>query len=232
LPGAPACDSRRCMIDIAHHIQRISVLAVPLLLALCVHEVAHGLVAFRLGDPTARQAGRLTLNPLKHLDPIGTIAFFFVNIGWGRPVPVDARYFKNPRKGMMLVAIAGPVSNFLLACLFAVGFHLIEGTSVSDPEGVAMKILYPMLLICQAGVFVNLILGVFNLLPIPPLDGSSILAYFLPARLAYNYMQLRRYGFFIVIGLVLLGNFTGFSVLGALLFPPVEFLGHLLGVPT
>ncbi|KAB1442086.1 site-2 protease family protein [Pseudodesulfovibrio senegalensis] len=219
------------MIDIAHHIQRISIIAVPLLLALCVHEVAHGLVALRLGDPTARQAGRLTLNPLKHLDPIGTIAFFFVSIGWGKPVPVDARYFKNPRKGMMLVALAGPASNFLLASLFAVGFHLIQGTHVSDPDGLVMQVLYPLLLICQAGVFVNLILGVFNLLPIPPLDGSSILAYFLPARLAYQYERLGRYGFFIVIGLVLLGNLTGFSVLGALLFPPVEFLGGLLNVP-
>lgn len=219
------------MFDIAHHIQRISIIAVPLLLALCIHEVAHGLVALRLGDPTAKMQGRLTLNPLKHLDPIGTIAFFFVSIGWGRPVPIDARYFKNPRQGMMLVALAGPFSNFMLACLFAVGFHLVQGTTVEDPNGMLMKILYPILLICQAGVFVNLILGVFNLLPIPPLDGSNILAYFLPPRAAYNYARLGRYGFFIIIGLVLLGNLTGFSILGALLFPPVEVLGRLLNVP-
>ncbi len=217
--------------DIAKKIQEISIIAVPLLLALCCHEVAHGLVAFRLGDPTAKMLGRLTLNPLKHLDPIGTLAFFFVHIGWGKPVPVDSRYFKEPRKGMMLVALAGPGANFLLAVLFAAGFHLIQGVEVSDPNGLAIKALVPMLLICQAGVFVNLILGVFNLIPIPPLDGSSILAYFLPPRLAYNYMQLRRYGFFILIGLVLIGNLTGVSILGAVLFPPVRLLGNLLNVP-
>lgn len=217
--------------DIAQKIQEISIIAVPLLLALVCHEVAHGLVALRLGDPTAKMMGRLTLNPIKHLDPIGTIAFFFVHIGWARPVPVDSRYFKEPRKGMLLVALAGPGANFLLAALFAAGFHLIQGTEVSDPEGVAMKVLVPLLLICQAGVFVNLILGVFNLIPLPPLDGSSILAYFLPPRLAYGYMQLRQYGFFILIGIVLLGNLTGFSILGAVLFPPIRFLGNLLNVP-
>lgn len=217
--------------DLAQKIQEISILAVPLLLALCCHEVAHGLVAWKLGDPTAKQQGRLTLNPIRHLDPIGTIAFFLISIGWARPVPVDSRYFKSPRQGMMLVALAGPGANFLLAVLFALAFNSIGGIEVSDPDGLLVRVLVPALLICKAGVFVNLILGVFNLLPIPPLDGSSILAYFLPPRLAYSYMQLQRYGFFILIGLVLLGNLAGFSFLGAILFPPVRFLGSLLNVP-
>lgn len=219
------------MFDISSTIREIAILAVPLLAALTLHELAHGLVAYRLGDPTAKNAGRLTLNPLKHLDPIGTLVFFLIKIGWAKPVPVDARYFKNPRAGMALVSLAGPAANFIMAAVFAAGFHLVGSISITDPQGMGMKILIPVMLICQAGVLVNLILGLFNLIPIPPLDGSGIVQYFLPPRLAYEYERLGRYGIFFILGLFLLGNIIGFSVLGATLFPAVRFGAALLGVP-
>lgn len=219
------------MIDISSTIREIAILAVPLLAALTLHELAHGLVAYRLGDPTAKLAGRLTLNPIKHLDPIGTVVFFLIKIGWAKPVPVDARYFKNPRSGMALVSLAGPAANFILAAVFAGGFHLISNTTIDDPQGMAVKILVPLLLICQAGVLVNLILGIFNLLPVPPLDGSGIVQYFLPPRLAYQYEKFGRYGIFVILGLFLLGNLLDFSVLGMFLFPAVRFGAGLLGVP-
>jgi Zn-dependent protease len=207
----------------AQDIQVYLTLAPGLLVALVFHEVAHGYVAYMLGDPTAKAAGRLTLNPLKHLDPIGTLAFFFVHFGWARPVPVNARYFKDPRKGMMLTAMAGPGVNFILAALFAGAFHLMAMVGLS-PRSALYAVAY-------YGVFVNLILAAFNLLPIPPLDGSNVLAYFLPPRAAYKYMSLSRYGFIILIAIILLGRYTGLDIVGRVIVPLVQGLGSLLGVP-
>ena len=216
------------MPNISSFMQEAAILLVPLLLALVCHEVGHGLVAYALGDPTAKNAGRLTLNPLKHLDPLGTIAFFLVNIGWAKPVPVDPRYFKNPQKGMLLVAMAGPGTNFVLAVLFALAFHLLASGALPLPQYVAEPLLY----ISQAGVAVNLILGVFNLIPVPPLDGSNIVAGLLPRSMAYRYMRLGRYGMFLIFGLFLISHFAHVSLLGAILFPPVRFAASLLGVPV
>ena len=126
-------------------------MAPGLLVALVFHEVAHGYVAYLLGDPTAKAQGRLTLNPLKHLDPLGTLAFFFVQFGWAKPVPVNARYFRNPRQGMMYTAMAGPGINFTLAVVFALAFHMLSAFGVSGHS-----YLYS---ITYFGVFVNLILG-------------------------------------------------------------------------
>lgn len=213
-------------------IQEIAIMAVPLLLALSMHEAAHGFVAYLLGDPTAKHQGRLTLNPLKHLDPIGTIVFFIARIGWARPVPVNPRYFKNPRLGMALVALAGPGSNFLMALVFAALFHMIamyEITSQTDP---ALKVLIPLLLICKAGVMVNLILAFFNLMPIPPLDGSRIVSFFLPPRLAYQFDSLDRYGMFILLGVILASNFFNLGIIGKLIFPAVSATAGLLGLPS
>ena len=204
-------------------IQLYLIMAPGLLIALVCHEVAHGFVAYLLGDPTAKSQGRLTLNPLKHLDPVGTLAFFFVQFGWARPVPVDTRYFKNPRKGMMLTAMAGPGTNFLLATLFALGFHAMIAFGLDGKS--------PFYAVLYYGVFVNLILGAFNLLPIPPLDGSNVIAYFLPPRAAYKYMSLSRYGFIILIGIILLGRFTGYSIVGEIILPMVRTLSGLLGIP-
>lgn len=213
----------------AQDLQRYAILLPGLLAALVCHEVAHGYVAYLLGDPTAKSQGRLTLNPLKHLDPLGTLAFFFVQFGWAKPVPVDARYFKNPRQGMLLTAIAGPGTNMLLAALFATCIHVIA--SIEFMEGSTTEsILVPLYLICNAGVFVNLILCVFNLLPIPPLDGSNVLAYFLPPRMAMSYMRLGNYGFILLIGLILMGRFSGYSLVGQIILPAVRGLSALLGV--
>ena len=207
----------------AQDIQLYLTLAPGLLVALVFHEVAHGYVAYMLGDPTAKSAGRLTLNPLKHLDPIGTLAFFFVHFGWARPVPVNARYFKNPRKGMMFTAMAGPGVNFALAIVFALLFHTL-GLIGLNPQNAFYAVAY-------YGVFVNLILAAFNLLPIPPLDGSNVLAYFLPPRAAYKFMSMSRYGFIILIAVILLGRYTGLDIVGRVILPFVSGLGSLLGVP-
>ncbi|WP_272700429.1 site-2 protease family protein [Desulfovibrio sp. Fe33] len=212
------------MFDItAQDIRIYLTLAPGLLIALVFHEVAHGYVAYLLGDPTAKSQGRLTLNPLKHLDPIGTLAFFFVHFGWARPVPVNAGFFRNPRKGMMYTAMAGPGINFILAAAFAAAFHLM-GLFGLNPANAFYAVAY-------YGVFVNLILAAFNLLPIPPLDGSNILAYFLPPRAAYKYMSLSRYGFIILIAIILLGRYTGLDIVGRVVIPLVQGLGSLLGVP-
>jgi Zn-dependent protease len=207
----------------AQDIQVYLTLAPGLLIALVFHEVAHGYVAYLLGDPTAKSAGRLTLNPLKHLDPLGTLAFFFVHFGWARPVPVNARYFKNPRKGMMYTAMAGPGTNFILAALFAGAFHLMVLFGLSPRS--------PLYAVAYYGVFVNLILAAFNLLPIPPLDGSNVLAYFLSPRAAYKFMSLSRYGFIILIAIIVLGRYTGLDIVGRVIIPLVQGLGSLLGVP-
>ncbi len=210
--------------DIAAYVREIALLAVPLLIAVTVHEVAHGYAAYLLGDPTAKAAGRLTLNPLKHLDLLGVLAFLLTRmIGWAKPVPVDARYFKNPARGMILVSVAGPAMNFLLAAVFSVLFRLVGGLAVAAREGSVWAMLWePLAYMCLAGVTVNLAIGLFNLLPIPPLDGSRILAGFLPPRAAYAYLRYERYGFFLVILLAVTG------ILGQLLVPAILFLRGLL----
>lgn len=207
----------------AQDIQIYLIMAPGLLVALVCHEVAHGYVAYLLGDPTARSQGRLTLNPLRHLDPIGTIAFFFVSFGWAKPVPVNMGYFRNPRQGMMLTALAGPGTNFTLAALFSLALHIMPSLGV--PAGNAMYLVF------YYGVFVNLILGAFNLLPIPPLDGSNVLAYFLPPQMAYKYMSMGRYGFVILIGIILIGRYSDYDLFGGVILPMVQGMAHLLGIP-
>lgn len=169
------------------------------------HEISHGLVAYRLGDPTAYRAGRLTFNPLPHIDIFGTIILplFLVLSGsnfifaWAKPVPVNSSYFRNPRDGMMYVAMAGPGTNLGLALLLALAAHMGAGFLPGWLLGtLAMASL------------INIILMVFNLLPIPPLDGSRIVARFLSGRTLWNYMKLERYGLFIVFGLLFLGVIT------------------------
>ncbi len=209
----------------------ISILAVPLLLALTCHELAHGLAAFALGDPTARRAGRLTLNPLRHLDPLGTIVFFIANIGWAKPVPVDPRFFKNPLKGMLLVAMAGPAANFLLSAAFAALYHALLPLALEHETELLGKVLVPLTLIAQAGVFVNLVLGAFNLLPVPPLDGSNIVAGLLPRRTAYRYLSFGRYGIFVLLALFLASDLLGLNLLGRVILPVVEAGAGLLRVP-
>ncbi|MCK4249785.1 MAG: site-2 protease family protein [Candidatus Omnitrophica bacterium] len=200
------------------------ILIIPVLIfAIVVHECAHGWVAYKLGDPTAKTAGRLTLNPLPHIDPIGTVVLpltllllrYLTGMGfifaWAKPVPVNPVYFSNPRKGMLLVGLAGPVSNFLQAILMALLIRLVLPLHIT----VLSSLLF-------YGVLINIVLGVLNLLPVPPLDGSRILTGLLPLRMARAYSRLEPMGMFIIILLFS----TGF--LGAMIWPIIGVLMNLL----
>lgn len=199
------------------------ILAPPLLLALTVHEFAHGYVAFRLGDPTAQASGRLTLNPLKHLDPLGTIAFFIFHFGWAKPVPVNPAYFKDPRKDMFWVALAGPVTNLILAVISALMTKAVWLLAKTIPySALGEAILVPLNSVLIASVWINLVLCIFNFLPIPPLDGSRILTGILPPDLARSYASIERYGFILLIILAVSG------VLSKLIIPLINFANSLL----
>ncbi len=210
--------------DLDQFMFKLADYAPPMLLAITLHELSHGAVAAMLGDPTARQAGRLTLNPLKHIDPLGLLAFVLTQmIGWAKPVPVDGRYFRNPRVGMMLVSAAGPGANFLLAIASSLALDGLDMlyAGVADPFWQA-NLLVPLVYMTVASVQVNLALGVFNLIPIPPLDGGHLLMGLLPRRAAYTLAQYERWGFVIVILLAISG------VLGRVLSPVVTVLYNLL----
>jgi len=199
------------MMDELSVIQRIAVWILPVIFAITVHEVAHGWVAKKYGDNTASRLGRLTLNPVKHVDLFGTIilpglllmtgtGFIF---GWAKPVPVDARNFKRPLKDMAIVALAGPVSNLIMAFMWALIIRLgiFIGTNA---EAVSLPLIYTGV----AGVSINLVLAMINLLPIPPLDGSRILTGILPSYWAWQYNRLERFGFAILL-LLLATDFLG-----------------------
>jgi len=202
-------------------VQLLAVWVLPVLFAITVHEVAHGWVASRLGDKTALLMGRITLNPLKHIDLVGTVlvpsllllmktGFIF---GWAKPVPVNWYNLKNPKRDMALVAAAGPVSNFLMALMWAgvlkFGLVLVRG---EVDAGLWLSYMG------QAGILINLVLMVLNLLPVPPLDGSRVMSSFLNPRMAAVYNRIEPFGFFILVFLLM----TGF--LGQLIGPPIIFL--------
>ncbi|MCH7939472.1 MAG: site-2 protease family protein [Candidatus Marinimicrobia bacterium] len=201
------------------------VLLIPVILfALTVHEYAHGMVAYRLGDPTAKQAGRLTLNPLSHLDPMGTVMLFVIGLGWAKPVPVDPRYFANPKRDMLWVALAGPAANMGLALLSG----LIIRFLTSDPSAFLSGALGPILISMMVrSLQINLMLAVFNLLPVPPLDGSKIMYSLLPPQYAHWNYNLERYGPMVLFGLVMMGMLTGFSILWLFIGPFVRFFAFL-----
>ena len=203
--------------DINTLIQQLAIQLPPLLFALTVHELAHGWVAFRLGDPTAKMAGRLTMNPLKHLDPLGVLAFVIMKIGWAKPVPVDPRYFRNPQKDMLLVALAGPGANVLLALASA----LLARVLVSVPV-LPLFVLQPLVGMLLASVWINIMLAVFNIIPIPPLDGSKVLMGVLPPEAARSFARIEPFGFFILLALF----YTG--VIGGLILPIIRFANNLL----
>lgn len=212
--------------DIASILQFISVAAIPMLFAITVHEAAHGWMASRFGDRTAEMLGRVTLNPAKHIDLVGTIivpilmmvtsGFIF---GWAKPVPINGRNLRNPKRDMVPVAFAGPGANLLMALVWAVFFHMVNAAAGFVGAGAIF-----FLKMAQIGVFFNMLLMLFNLLPILPLDGGRILRGLVPETVGHRLDALERYGLIIVVGLIVLG----------LLGPVLRFASRLmalLGVP-
>lgn len=209
-------------MDINNLVQTVLIYALPVLFAITIHEAAHGYVARALGDNTAYAMGRVTLNPIKHVDPVGTIlmplllyfatkgAFLF---GYAKPVPVNFGHLRHPKRDMIWVALAGPASNFLQAILWAVAYTVLVGSGLTERFFLEM---------CKAGVLVNLVMWAFNLFPLPPLDGGRILVGLLPRRLAWSFSRIEPWGFFIVLGLVLVG------IVGTYWLRPLIGLGYVI----
>jgi len=205
-------------------IQQVAVWALPVLFAITVHEVAHGWVAKQLGDPTAMMLGRLTLNPLKHIDPIGTVLVPLVLIlaggvvfGWAKPVPIAADNLHHPKRDMALVAAAGPLSNLIMACIWA----LIMKLALLLPNSL-VNLALPLTYMGGAGITINVILMVLNLLPVPPLDGSRVVAGFLPDTLAWKFGRIEQYGLIILLLLMVSG------ILGKIMWPPVAMVQNMI----
>lgn len=193
---------------------------IAILIAVAVHEWAHAYAAHKLGDPTAKYDGRLTLNPLAHLDPMGTVLFILIGFGWGKPVPVDPRYFKHPTRDGAIVAFAGPLSNIILAFgAFGIGLALGLGEAMLPMFSAFMIESDQSILQQFAGelisdiIMINLVLMAFNLLPVAPLDGSKIIRLFLPYNLEMKYLELMQYGPWILLGLIIAGRVFGISIL-------------------
>ena len=206
------------------NIQSLLLMAPPILLALTFHEYAHAYVAHRYGDDTAQKSGRLTLNPLRHLDPLGTIMIFLVQFGWAKPVPVNPYNLRNPKKDMLWISAAGPLSNMLLALVSGLLFRLFSDSAMIAERNSLTGLLVIMVFL---SLKINLALAIFNILPIAPLDGSKILYGLLPPGFGKMIFTLERYGPFILIGLIIIGRITGVSILGGLIWPFVDFFSKL-----
>jgi Zn-dependent protease len=198
---------------------------ISILLAISVHESAHGWMAHRLGDPTAKYSGRITLNPLAHLDLIGTLMFLIVGFGWAKPVPVDPRYFKHYKRDSALTAIAGPISNLILAAIAFIGLLVVSpevsGSSVfsvlrSGSDVSVVHMFFSQLF--ASSLFINLALMAFNLLPVAPLDGSKVLHLFISYRYERDYQQYMRYGPMILLSIILLESFVHIPILSGWVF--------------
>lgn len=192
-------------MDIANIIQTVAIYALPVLFAITLHEAAHGYVAKHFGDNTAYSLGRVTLNPMKHIDPVGTIVMPLILyiatagtflFGYAKPVPVQFGRLRNPKRDMIWVALAGPASNLIQALLWGIVFYLLQGANLAEAFFVKM---------CQAGILVNVVMFVFNLFPLPPLDGGRILVGLLPYKQAELVSRVEPWGFFVVMALVLTG---------------------------
>jgi Zn-dependent protease len=210
------------MFDLTRFIVNLSVRLPVILAALTFHEYAHGWVADKLGDPTARLSGRLTFNPLAHLDPIGTLALIFSPVGWAKPVPVNFNNLRHPRRDMIWVAAAGPGANLILAAVSAWSLRLFEGGGAIVESSWLAGLATPLYLMLQVSVVINVALAIFNLLPLPPLDGGRIVSGLLPPRQAASYGRLERYGFVILLVLI----FSG--AVDRLIWPPIALVAGLL----
>jgi Zn-dependent protease len=207
---------------------KLSIMLVPGLFAITCHEVSHGYIAWRYGDPTARMLGRLTLNPLKHIDIIGTLMIVFIGIGWAKPVPVVYENLRNPKRDMIWVAAAGPITNLLLAfasAMFLRGLMAFAGPAVEAGSQLAM-VIEPLVLMLAFSVYINLLLAIFNMIPLPPLDGGRVLSGLLPYRQAAALSRIEPYGMVIIIGLVFFTNIFSYVVL-----PLLNVGVHLLAGP-
>ena len=206
------------------NIHSLLLIAPPILLALTFHEYAHAYVAHRYGDDTAQKSGRLTLNPLRHLDPLGTIMIFLVQFGWAKPVPVNPYNLRNPKKDMLWISAAGPLSNMLLALISGLLFRLFSDSAmIADRDSLTGLLVIMVFLSLK----INLALAIFNIIPIAPLDGSKILYGLLPPGFGKMILAIERYGPFILIGLIIFGRATGVSILGGLIWPFVGFFSKL-----
>lgn len=211
------------MTSFTDRIQMLSVQLVPFIMAVVFHEYAHGYVANRWGDRTAKDAGRLTLNPLPHMDPIGTVLFPMLNMltgmnllfGWARPVPINPSRFRKYRSGLFWVSLAGPGMNFLLALFSAAIFCMIHLWISHE-----FYLFEPLIAMAYISVSLNYALGIFNLIPLPPLDGSKIVEAFLPYEMAQKYESISQYSFFILLALLFTGVFS-------ILTYPIRFFSHL-----
>lgn len=212
-------------------VQKIAVWILPVLFAITVHEVAHGWMALRLGDPTAKMLGRLTLNPFRHIDLVGTVVVPLVMLllpggfifGWAKPVPVTWKNLRSPKRDMALVALAGPMANLLMAIAWGIiakiGFMLVL---------TAPFLGQPMIYMGSAGILINIVLMVLNLLPLPPLDGGRIVAGILPGPMAYQFSRIEPFGFFILLALLVTGILS--QILGPLVQTAVQLLHSALSL--
>ena len=206
---------------------KLSIMLVPALMAITCHEVSHGYIADKRGDNTARYLGRLTLNPLKHLDIFGTLMIFIVGIGWAKPVPVNYNNLRRPKTDMMWVAAAGPITNFVLATVSAIAMRALVAVTEGVPEGTALaSFVDPITLMLAFSVYINLLLGIFNLIPMPPLDGGRVAVGLLPHRPSMALARLEPFGMIIIIVLVF---FT--DVFSYVISPALGFAVHLLAGP-
>lgn len=187
-----------------HLVAKISIMLVPALFAVTLHEVAHGYAAERFGDPTARLLGRLTLNPLKHLDPIGTLALLVFGFGWARPVPVNFGNLRQPKRDMIWVALAGPLTNLLVALLSAIVLRglLYAGSHFPHEAAAASSVLHPLALMAGFSLYINVLLGVFNLVPMPPFDGGRVMVGLLPPRQGELLSRFEPFGFVVILLLI------------------------------
>jgi Zn-dependent protease len=206
---------------------KVSIMLVPALMAITCHEVSHGYIADKFGDPTARMLGRLTLNPLKHLDIFGTLMIFVVGIGWAKPVPVNFGNLRHPKRDMIWVAAAGPITNFTLALLSALCMRLLVRMASGVPEGTLIaNMVDPTTLMLAFSVYINLMLGIFNLIPVPPLDGGRVAVGLLPYRPSMALARVEPFGMIIIIALVFFTDLFSY-----LIAPALNFGVHLLAGP-